>query len=140
MYVRKITLLAAAGLLAGTRAAAQESKREQRNEASQSSAQASAQQQSAKTVSGQVTKVSKDELTVESSGGQPMKLKVNDSTQVTVGGQQKSIDELQQGAQVRASYDESGGDRTAKRIEVNEAKSGAAPGGSSPDSSQGGAG
>ncbi len=74
--------------------------------------------------------VSRDEVTLQTSGGESMKLKVNDSTKVTVGGQEKSIGELQQGAQVRASYDESGGEKTATRIEAKEAKSGTAPGGS----------
>ena len=89
-----------------------------------SSATAGSPQQGGKSLDGKLTKVSKDELTLETSGGQSEKLKVNDSTKVTVDGQQKSIGELQQGAQVRAAYDERDGDKTATKIEAKDAKGG----------------
>ena len=71
-----------------------------------------------KTVTGRIADVSKDQVTVKGSDGSPLNLKMTPSTQVTVGGQKGSAGSLQQGEEVRASYTESGGSATAKRIDV----------------------
>jgi hypothetical protein len=90
-----------------------------------------------KTVTGRIADVSKEEVTVNRSDGTPLKLRVTDSTKVSVGGKQRSVSSLTQGDEVRASYAQSGGSATATKIDVTRtgaasrparSKSGAAPG------------
>lgn len=71
-----------------------------------------------KTITGRIADVSPDEVTVKRSDGAPMKLRVTDSTQVSVGGKKGAVSSLTQGDEVRASYAQSGGSATATKIDV----------------------
>lgn len=72
-----------------------------------------------KTVTGSVVSASEDELVLKPEGqDDELKLKVDSSTQVMMGGSQASVSELKEGTQVRASYDES---QKVTRIEAQEA-------------------
>jgi hypothetical protein len=73
-----------------------------------------------KTVTGQISDVSADQVTVKRSDGTPMNLRLTGSTEVTIGDQKASRGSLQQGAEVRASYAQSGGEATAMKIEVTK--------------------
>jgi hypothetical protein len=53
-----------------------------------------------------------------------IKLKVNNSTRITVDGKDASVSELREGTQVRASYQGSGEQATAVRIEARSGKNG----------------
>jgi colicin import membrane protein len=100
MKARTIAVLAAAGLLGAARG----------------------REDSA--VAGKVADVSVDTLTVKTDDGRSVTLRVTGSTQVTVDGRQRSIGDLQQGAQVRASYDASSGEKTATEIDAGEPQAG----------------
>ncbi len=83
-----------------------------------------------RSLTGRISQVSQDQVTVRKSDGTPMSLRVVDSTKVTIGGQKGSIGSLQQGDEVRASYVESGGSATARKLDVkrtSEAGSSSAP-------------
>lgn len=90
--------------------------------------------------SGQVVSAKQDELVLRQGSGAPdLKLKVSPSTTVTMGGRQASISELKEGTQVRAAYQQQGGDQQAIRIEALSGASGsgapnvgAPPAGSTP--------
>lgn len=85
-----------------------------------------------KTVTGRISDVSKDQVTLQrSSDGQPMNLRVTDGTKVTIGGKEKPVGSLQQGAEVRASYAHSGGEDTAMKIDVTKTPGGDGKTGSS---------
>jgi hypothetical protein len=75
-----------------------------------------------KTVTGRITKVSEGQVTLKKSDdGSPMNLGLTDSTKVTVGGKEGSAGSLRPGDEVRASYAQSGGSSTARKIEVQKA-------------------
>jgi hypothetical protein len=76
-----------------------------------------------KTVTGEVADVSADQVTVKKDDGTPMNLRLTPSTKVTIGGQKASRGSLQQGAEVRASYAQSGGEATAQKIDVTRTPS-----------------
>lgn len=76
-----------------------------------------------KTVAGKLAEVAQDQVTLEQRDGTPLKLRITDSTKVTVGGQKGSAGSLQQGDEVRASYAQSGGSATATKIEVKRSAS-----------------
>jgi hypothetical protein len=77
-----------------------------------------------KTVTGEVADVSADQVTVKKDDGTPMNLRLTPSTKVTIGGQKASRGSLQQGAEVRASYAQSGGEATAQKIDVTKTPTG----------------
>ena len=76
----------------------------------------------AKNIEGKVTAATSDELTVLSPGEGDVRLKLNDSTAITIDGQQGSANQIQPGADVRASYQLIGGTPTAIRVRVTKAK------------------
>jgi hypothetical protein len=90
--------------------------------------------QSAATITGEVVSAKKDEIVLKEQGkDDELKLKVDDSTQVLIDGREATIDNLREGAQVRASFDSAQGDRRATRIEALGGAGGTAadqPGGS----------
>lgn len=113
---------------------AQRQQRQEMAQAQQQSAQqqeqmARTQQQSAQQqgsqqqqlVTGQVVSASPDELLLSSAGGpeQPqIRLQLNEQTQVMVDGRQGSTADIAEGSQVRASYQDIGGEPTALRVDV----------------------
>ena len=66
---------------------------------------------------------SKDELVLRSSDQGDLRLKLNDSTAVTVDGQMGSADQIKPGEDVRASYQVIDGQPTATKIEVRSSQS-----------------
>jgi colicin import membrane protein len=100
--------------------AATEKELSQRHETTASAAQ--------QTVNGQVVRASQDELVLRQQGtDQPdLRLKVDGQTPVMIDGQQKTITELQSGMEVRASYDASGAEPKAIRIEAQQGSGSAA--------------
>jgi hypothetical protein len=90
--------------------------------------------QGATTATGQVVSAKSDELVLKQQGqDKELKLKVGPQTQVLIDGKQSTIDNLREGAQVRASYDASQGEPRATRIEALGGAGGGAgdrPGGS----------
>jgi hypothetical protein len=70
------------------------------------------------TVSGRISGVSPERVTVKPSEGAAVELRLTESTQVTVGGQKGSVGALHEGDDVRASFARSGGSATAMKIEV----------------------
>ncbi len=81
---------------------------------------AGAEQTAQRTVTGRVVRAGQEEIVVrQGTGDEPdLRLKVGPQTKVTVDGRQRSVGDLQEGTQVRASYDESGGAPEATRIEA----------------------
>ena len=77
----------------------------------------------AKNVRGQALSASKDELVLRSSDQGDLRLKLNDSTAVTVDGQLGSPDQIKAGQDVRASYQVIDGQPTATKIEVKSNQS-----------------
>jgi Cu/Ag efflux protein CusF len=90
--------------------------------------------QGAGTVSGEVVSAKGDEIVLKEQGrDEKLKLKVSDSTQVFIDDRKASINELREGAQVRASFDSAQGERRAMRIDARggaQAGAGDQPGGS----------
>lgn len=85
---------------------------------SQQELQKSQQQSSQKTVTGQVVRANREEVVLRQAGGEPdLRLKVNADTPVTIGGQRGEITDLKEGTQVRAAYNESGGEPTAVKLD-----------------------
>jgi hypothetical protein len=78
-------------------------------------------------VTGRVVSSSPGELLLSSAGapGQPqIRLQVNPQTQVMVNGRQGSIADIAEGSQVRASYQDVGGEPTALRVDVTSSGQG----------------
>ena len=71
-----------------------------------------------KTVAGRIADVSQDRMTLKTTDGTPMNLRVTTSTKVTVDGKKGSVESLRQGDEVRASYAQSGGSATAMKLDV----------------------
>ena len=59
--------------------------------------------------------------------GNEVRLQVNEQTQVWRDGQQASLQDLQEGSQVRATYQQQEGQQVVTRIDVTESGQGAAP-------------
>ena len=76
-----------------------------------------------KNVRGQAVSASKDELLLRSSDQGDLRLKLNDSTAVTVDGQMGSPDQIKGGEDVRASYQVIDGQPTALKIDVKSNQS-----------------
>jgi hypothetical protein len=77
-----------------------------------------------KSVTGTVAQASADEVRVDTANQPGIRLKVNNSTRITVDGKDASVSELREGTQVRASYQGSGEQATAVRIEARSGKNG----------------
>lgn len=76
------------------------------------------------TVQGQIAKVNADKLEIETSGGEKIDLKMGANV-MTPEGQPIETTQLHEGAEVRASYSEQGGDKVVSTIEMlNEAAPG----------------
>jgi hypothetical protein len=71
-----------------------------------------------KTLSGKLSHVSDDSVTIESAKGEKHELKVAPQTRFTLSGKDVKPGELSEGQEVRASYMEQGGDRIAVRIQA----------------------
>jgi colicin import membrane protein len=70
------------------------------------------------TVTGTVVSATSDQVVVRAPGQPQIMLRVTENTQVTRDGQAASINELTEGSEVRASFQESGGQKTAHQIEA----------------------
>jgi colicin import membrane protein len=88
----------------------------------QAGAQAQAGMGREQTASGELVRASDDEIVLRPEGGQQgeLTLKVSDSTPVTIDGREGKISDLKEGTQVRASYEDAQGERTATRIEAQQ--------------------
>src|SRR5205085_3834856 len=98
----------------------------QRTEAQQQQQTAQQNQQAysqTKSVRGQALSASKDELMLRSSSQGDVRLKLNDSTAVTVDGRMGSADQIKGGEDVRASYQVIDGQPTALKIDVKSNQS-----------------
>jgi len=71
-----------------------------------------------KSVSGEVKSISGDKLTVENPRGEKRELELSSDTKIMRDGQSISRSDLQEGAQIRASFSGSADDLKASRIEV----------------------
>ncbi|WP_329735180.1 hypothetical protein [Archangium sp.] len=94
---------------------------EQRARTQQQNAQVQGSQRLQQLVTGRVVSASPDELLLSSAGGagQPqIRLQLNARTQVMVDGRQDSSADIAEGSQVRASYQDVGGEPTALRVDV----------------------
>ncbi|HYO65852.1 MAG TPA: hypothetical protein VEU33_07205 [Archangium sp.] len=112
---------------------------EQMARTQQQSAQAQGNQQLQQLVTGQVVSASPDELLLSSAGGagQPqIRLQLNAQTQVMVDGRQASSADIAEGSQVRASYQDVGGEPTALRVDVTSQGGQMGTGGSQDPGSQ----
>ena len=101
--------------------AQQQAAQQQQQQAQQGQQAAQAQpSQPQQLVTGRVVTASPDELLLSSAGsaGQPLRLQVNEQTQVLVNGRQGSVADITEGSQVRASYQDQGGEPTAVRVDV----------------------
>jgi hypothetical protein len=78
----------------------------------------------AQTAAGELVRASSDEIVLRPEGGQQgeLTLKVNESTPVTIDGREGKLSDLKEGTQVRASYEDAQGERTATRIEAQQSK------------------
>jgi hypothetical protein len=94
-------------------------------------------------VSGKITKISKDEISIKPKSGKAKTLKLSDSTSVMVNGKDAKWSQLKKGQSVRASYENAGGEDTAIRVETGAKRHGrkhgasGGSGSSSPESSGG---
>jgi hypothetical protein len=70
-----------------------------------------------KTLTGKIADVAQDQVTVKA-GDAALKLRITDSTQVTVDGEKAQVGSLKEGDPIRASYYQSGGESTAMKLEV----------------------
>ena len=73
------------------------------------------------TVTADVVKASEQELLLGQGGEPSMRLTLNPQTQVTLDGRPASAAQLEEGAQVRASYRSESGEQVATRIEAQSA-------------------
>lgn len=76
----------------------------------------------AKTVSGEVVRADEKQLVLKPADGQELRLTLGPDTDILIQGREGTVTEIQQGTQVRASYDESGGQPRATRVEVQESR------------------
>jgi branched-chain amino acid transport system substrate-binding protein len=79
---------------------------------------AGAAQSGAQTVTGRVTQASAHELALTTQDGRPLRLKVTDQTDVTIGGRKGAMIDLREGEQVRAAFQGTGDQLTAVRVEA----------------------
>ena len=77
---------------------------------------------------GTLTAVQDDQITVRTAAGQQMEMKLSDDAQIMMNGQPVQRDRLQQGASVRASYSQEGGEMMVQRLEVQSMGGAAQPG------------
>ena len=74
-----------------------------------------------KSVTGTLAQAGTDEVRLDTESHPGMPLKINDSTKITLDGKDATVAQLQEGAQIRASYSGSGDTATAIRIEAKSA-------------------
>jgi oligoendopeptidase F len=79
----------------------------------------------ARNVSGQAVSATKDELLLRSSDQGDVRLKLNDSTSITVDGKMGTGEQIQPGEDVRATYQLIDGQSVAVKIDATSSKSGA---------------
>ncbi len=106
----------------GVRSTQNKSAQDQTGKGDSSRTAASAGEQ--QSVTGTVAQVSADEVQVDTANQPGLKLKVNNSTRITVDGKDASASELREGTQVRASYQGTGDQATAIRIDARSSRSG----------------
>ena len=73
-----------------------------------------------RTIEGQVSSASTEDLTVRSASQGDVQLKLNDSTAIMIDGQKGTAMDIQPGSDVRASYQMVDGKATAVRLEVTK--------------------
>jgi hypothetical protein len=76
----------------------------------------------ARTVSGEVVRADEKQLVLKPEGQEELRLTIGPDTDILIQGREGTVTEIQQGTQVRASYDESGGTPRATRVEVQESR------------------
>src|SRR2546421_6143805 len=91
----------------------------------------------AKNVSGRAVSASSDEVLVRSSDQGDLRLKLNDSTAITVDGRMGKVDDIKPGGNVRAAYQVIDGQPTALRLDVTNNRSSTGTGTSGSSSSSG---
>jgi flagellar biosynthesis GTPase FlhF len=118
--------------------AQQQAAQQQQQQAQQGQQAAQAQpSQAQQLVTGRVVTASPDELLLSSAGGagqSPLRLQVNEQTQVLVNGRQASVADITEGSQVRASYQNVEGEPTAVRVDVTRSPGTSEPAGTPPPS------
>jgi hypothetical protein len=77
-----------------------------------------------KTVTGKLSKISDDSVTIESGKGQRHELKIVGQTMIRMDGKDASRSQLKEGQEVRASFAEHGGQQVAVRIDAGRAEKG----------------
>lgn len=73
---------------------------------------------------GELVRASADEIVLRTEGAQQgeLRLKVSESTPVVIDGREAKLSDLEEGTQVRASFEDAKGERTATRIEAQQSK------------------
>src|SRR6266511_753036 len=77
------------------------------------------------TVTGKVAKLGKRSISIEASGGEAKTLKIVPQTDVTMNGKTAKTSQIKPGQQVRASFNQQGGQDVAVTIDVSGAGAGA---------------
>lgn len=85
---------------------------------------ASEQAQGLQTVAGRIAQTAPDHVVLEVPGGRTMSFPIEARTRVLVGTEQRSVADLQQGAEARVAYDPRESEPAAVVIHVNSARTG----------------
>jgi hypothetical protein len=101
--------------------------RQQAEEAAVQAQLAQEQAQGLRTAAGRIAEASPSHLVVDVQGGGTMSFVVDQGTRVLVGTEQRSLSDLQQGAEVRVAYDARGGEPAAVAIHVAPAREQGSP-------------
>jgi hypothetical protein len=107
-----------------------EAARAARRQAEEEAVQAQLAQEQAeglRTAAGRIAEASPSHLVVDVQGGGTMSFLVDQGTRVLVGTEQRSLSDLQQGAEVRVAYDARGAEPSAVAIHVAPAREQAPP-------------
>jgi hypothetical protein len=84
------------------------------------------------TFAGRVAEAAPSQVVLQGQGGRTMTFNIDPRTRVLVGTEQRSVADIQQGADAQVAYDPRGGKMTALVIRVTPARSQAAPGQAAP--------
>jgi colicin import membrane protein len=112
MLIRTIVLAAPLLLGAGQQGESGDSSKAQQEQ------QPSGAHQHDQTLTGKVSQLSDDSVTIQSPQGERQELEIVPQTRVTIGGEDAQRGQLAEGQEVRASYMEHGGARIAVRIDA----------------------
>lgn len=78
-------------------------------------------------ITGTVEKSDPGQLVIRQEDGQLTTLAIHPQTQVLVDGQARSLDQLQEGSEIRASFDPSSGEKGQARLEIESLAAGQQP-------------